>query len=53
MEAGVLFAGLAPGSIGLYQINIIVPAGLTPGFQEITIGRFGESPIAGSTIVIK
>src|SRR5256885_12569430 len=50
-EAGVLFAGLSPGRIGLYQINIIVSAGLTPGFQEISIRRLGERPIAGITIV--
>ncbi|MDP8979333.1 MAG: hypothetical protein M3O35_01940 [Acidobacteriota bacterium] len=29
--AQVLFAGLAPGYVGLYQVNLIVPAGITPG----------------------
>ncbi len=30
-EATILFAGLAPGFTGLYQINAQVPAGITPG----------------------
>jgi uncharacterized protein (TIGR03437 family) len=29
--AQVLFAGLAPGYVGLYQVNAIVPAGISPG----------------------
>jgi uncharacterized protein (TIGR03437 family) len=29
--AQVQFAGLAPGFVGLYQVNVIVPSGLTPG----------------------
>ncbi len=30
-EAQVLFAGLAPQFVGLYQINIIIPLGAVPG----------------------
>jgi uncharacterized protein (TIGR03437 family) len=29
--AVVTYAGLAPGLVGLYQVNAIVPAGVTPG----------------------
>jgi uncharacterized protein (TIGR03437 family) len=29
--APFLFAGLAPGFVGLYQVNVQVPAGVTPG----------------------
>ncbi len=29
--ATVFFAGLAPGFVGVYQVNAFVPAGLTPG----------------------
>jgi uncharacterized protein (TIGR03437 family) len=31
VQAQVLFAGLAPGWAGLYQLNAIVPSGVTPG----------------------
>jgi uncharacterized protein (TIGR03437 family) len=31
IEAQVSFAGLSPGSVGLYQINTVVPVGVTPG----------------------
>jgi uncharacterized protein (TIGR03437 family) len=33
VSAEVPFAGLAPGLVGLYQVNAIVPAGITPGSQ--------------------
>jgi uncharacterized protein (TIGR03437 family) len=30
-DAQVLFNGLAPGYVGLYQVNVIIPAGVSPG----------------------
>ena len=36
-EAQVLFSGLAPGNPGLYQLNVIVPAGLAPGTYPLTV----------------
>ena len=30
-DAQVLFAGLAPGWVALYQVNVLVPPGVTPG----------------------
>jgi uncharacterized protein (TIGR03437 family) len=30
-DAQVLFAGLAPGWVALYQVNVLVPPGITPG----------------------
>ena len=29
--ARVLFAGLAPGFVGLYQVNVEIPSGVEPG----------------------
>ena len=31
LPASVSFAGLTPGSTGLYQVNAVVPVGLEPG----------------------
>lgn len=35
-DAVVVFAGLAPGFAGVYQVNAIVPAGLSPGLHTVT-----------------
>ena len=49
-QATVQFAGLAPGFVGLYQVNVYVPTGLTSGNQPITIaigGKTSPSSISG------
>jgi uncharacterized protein (TIGR03437 family) len=48
-------AFLAPGFVGLYQIDIQVPSGLSPGPQPIAISVGGQTSPAtanGSTIVL-
>jgi uncharacterized protein (TIGR03437 family) len=30
-----VYSGLSPGSVGLYQVNVQVPAGLAPGLQPL------------------
>lgn len=48
VTAAVLFAGLAPGQVGLAQINIQLPASLPAGPDRTLAIRFGES--SGVTI---
>ena len=37
MTATVTYSGLAPGYVGLYQINVRVPAGIPSGPQTLTV----------------
>jgi uncharacterized protein (TIGR03437 family) len=39
----VSFSGLAPGFVGLYQVNAEVPAGLSAGNQAVVITLAGAS----------
>jgi uncharacterized protein (TIGR03437 family) len=39
--AQVLFSGLAPGSVGLYQVNVVVPADARTGPQQMKISIGG------------
>ncbi|MEZ5399744.1 MAG: ThuA domain-containing protein [Bryobacteraceae bacterium] len=41
-EAPVLFAGAAPGTVGLYQVNVAAAA-LAPGEHEVEIRAAGEA----------
>ncbi|MBI3667957.1 MAG: PD40 domain-containing protein [Acidobacteria bacterium] len=51
--AGVLFAGLAPGLAGVYQVNAIVPPSLQPGGQYLE-WRAGDAGSMGcATIWVK
>ena len=42
MPAGLQYAGLAPGSVGLYQFNVIVPSGVS-GDVPLAIDAQGTS----------
>lgn len=48
-SARVVFSGLSPQSIGLYQINVVVPQGLKPGNQTVAMSING---IPAKTAVI-
>jgi uncharacterized protein (TIGR03437 family) len=41
--AEVLFSGLAPGFVGLYQINARVPAAAPTGRQPLTLSAAGAT----------
>jgi minor extracellular serine protease Vpr len=45
------FSGLAPGFAGLYQINAVVPASLTPGTYPITVAIGGRTSKASGISV--
>lgn len=36
-EAAVIFHGLTPGNVGLYQLDVVVPEDASPGLQEVAI----------------
>jgi uncharacterized protein (TIGR03437 family) len=42
-QANVVFSGLTPGTAGLYQIDVTIPSGLTPGAQLITVSIGGQT----------
>jgi uncharacterized protein (TIGR03437 family) len=41
--ATVLFAGLAPGLVGVLQVNVMVPAGLAAGSYPLTVTVGGQA----------
>jgi uncharacterized protein (TIGR03437 family) len=52
-DATVNFAGLAPGMIGIYQVNAIVPSGLKSGSQPVSWSVAGQSPSVNWTLWLK
>ena len=51
--APVLFAGLAPGFVGIYQVNVQVPQGVTPGVRDLVISNAGNASQSGCTIAVR
>jgi uncharacterized protein (TIGR03437 family) len=48
VELPVSFAGLAPGFIGLYQVNLTIPAGTPPGLAiplTLKVGGQGSNSV--------
>ena len=43
----IQFVGLSPGSVGLYQINFVLPRNLNPADVQIKLERFVCAPIGG------
>jgi len=51
-SASVSYVGVTPGSAGLYQVNVTVPAGLAPGNHSIVLTVNGASSPVGAFIAI-
>jgi uncharacterized protein (TIGR03437 family) len=49
--ATVAYAGLQPGTPGLYRIDVTVPAGVSSGAQTVVLGEAGQT--ASSTLYIQ
>jgi uncharacterized protein (TIGR03437 family) len=53
VDAKVLFAGLAPGFAGVYQVNFVVPAGVKAGHNTLTVRNPQRNIGASGTITIQ
>jgi uncharacterized protein (TIGR03437 family) len=53
LDATVSFSGLAPGSVGLYQVNALIPAGVTPGDAVPVVLTIGGSVSNTVTVAIR
>lgn len=51
--SNLLYAGISPGTAGLYQLNIQVPAGLADGDYPIVLTLGGFSTPTGAYLTIK
>jgi adhesin/invasin len=51
--APVSFSGLSPGFVGLYQIDAVVPAGVTPGNQVPLVVSVGGQTSPAVTIAVQ
>ncbi len=52
-QASVQFSGLAPGFVGLYQVNFVLPLGLNAGPQPLALSIAGQSFGSGPFINVK
>lgn len=52
-QADVLFAGLAPGFLGVLQLNVRIPGGLAAGPQPIRLQIGSQISATGTTIFVR
>jgi uncharacterized protein (TIGR03437 family) len=51
LPAPVTFSGLAPLNVGLYQVNVAVPAGVPSGIQPVVLSIGGLS--ASTSVIVE
>jgi uncharacterized protein (TIGR03437 family) len=51
--AQVAYAGLTPGFPGLYQINVVVPAGVSPGNSVAVVASLANASSSPVTMVVR
>jgi uncharacterized protein (TIGR03437 family) len=51
IAATISYAGLAPGLAGLYQLNIQIPAGVTPGDNYLNIGTMDGTSYSTEALI--
>jgi uncharacterized protein (TIGR03437 family) len=52
-SATVMYAGSAPGQIGVYQVNVLVPVATPSGAARLTLSVDGNSSQNGVTVQIR
>jgi uncharacterized protein (TIGR03437 family) len=52
VQADVIFSGLAPGYVGLYQVNALVPAGVAAGSAVPVVISMGGASSNTVTIAV-
>ena len=52
IDAPVVYSGLAQGFVGLYQVNMVVPSGLTHHLAPIVVRAGGFSSQSGLIISV-
>jgi len=53
MNAGVIFSGLSPGSVALYQIDAVVPSGIALGNEVPVVVSIAGQTAPAVTIAVK
>lgn len=48
----VLYVGVTPGTAGLFQLAIRVPAGAQPGDNQVVLTVYGQSTPVGPVIPV-
>ena len=51
VPATALFCGMAPGWVGLWQVNVTLPTGMTPGTYPLTVTVNGQPSNTGNISV--